>query len=283
VTTPDVGAGNEAQRDAWDGETGAFWADHIDRFEAVGAAHGRAFLEAAAVRPGETVLDVGCGAGHTTLDLAPGAAPGPVTGVDLSTRLLAIARARAAVAGHDTVTFVHADAQVHPFPAAATDLVVSRHGTMFFADPAAAFANLARALRPGGRMVLLTWRGIEHQEWLRTFRTVLAAGREVTFPPPHGPSPLSLSDPDRVRALLEAAGFADVELDAHRAPMVFGADPDDALGYVAGMQSGLLDDLDPAARDDALAALRADLVGHHDGAHGVRYDSATWIVRARRA
>ena len=76
--------------------------------------------------------------------------------------------------------------------------------------------------------------------------------------------------------------FADVELDDHRAPMVFGADPDDALGYVAGMQSGLLDDLDPATRADALAALRADLVAHHD-AQGVRYDSATWIVRARRA
>jgi SAM-dependent methyltransferase len=282
VTTPEVGAGNEAQRDAWDGETGAFWADHIDRFEAVGAAHGRAFLDAAAVAAGETVLDVGCGAGRTTLDLAPGAAPGTVIGVDLSTRLLAIARARAAAAGLHTVSFVHADAQVHPFPAARTDLVVSRHGTMFFADPAAAFANLARALRPGGRMVLLTWQGIEHQEWLRSFRTVLAAGREVTFPPPHGPSPLSLSDPDRVRALLEDAGFADVELDGHRAPMVFGADPDDALGYVAGMQSGLLDDLDPGTRADALAALHADLVAHHD-VRGVRYDSATWIVRARRA
>lgn len=281
MSTPEVGAGNEAQRDAWDGDTGAYWADHIERFEAASAAYGPAFLDAAAVTAGETVLDVGCGAGRATLDLAPAAAPGTVTGIDLSTRLLTIARARAAAAGLDNVTFVHADAQVHPFPAGATDLVVSRHGTMFFADPAAAFTNLARALRPGGRMVLLTWRGIEHQEWLRTFLTVLAAGREVTFPPPHGPSPLSLSDPDRVRALLEGAGFADVELDAHRAPMVFGADPDDALGYVAGMQSGLLDDLDPAARADALAALRADLVAHHE-AHGVRYDSATWIVRARR-
>ena len=280
MSAPDVGAGDEAQRDAWDGDTGAFWADHIDRFETVGAAHGTAFLDAAAVTAGETVLDVGCGAGRTTLDLAPAAAPGTVTGIDLSTRLLAIARARAAAAGVDTVEFLHADAQVHPFPAAATDVVVSRHGTMFFADPDAAFANLARALRPGGRMVLLVWRGIEHQEWLRTFRTVLAAGRELP-PWPDGPGMLSLADPDRVRALLEGAGFAEVELDGHRAPMVFGADPDDALGYVAGMNSGLLDDLEPAARDDALAALRADLVAHHD-AHGVRYESATWIVRARR-
>ena len=282
MTADDVAPGNEAQRDAWDGDTGAFWAEHADRFDAAVAAHRPAFLDAAAVTAGEAVLDVGCGAGRTALDLAPAAAPGSVTGVDLSTRLLAIARERAAAAGVANVAFVRADAQVHPFPAGVTDVVVSRHGTMFFADPAAAFANLARALRPGGRLVLLTWQGIEHQEWLRTFLTVLAAGRGVVFPPPHGPSPLSLSDPDRVHDLLEGAGFVDVGLDGHRAPMTFGADPDDALGYVAGQQAGLLADLEPAARDDALAALRADLAAHH-GAHGVRYDSATWIVRARRA
>jgi len=273
--------GNAAQAEAWDGGTGAFWAEHADRFDAAVAAHHPPFLGAAAIAAGETVLDVGCGAGRTSLDAARAAAPGHVTGVDLSTRLLAIARQRAADAGLDTVTFEPADAQVHPFPAGGTDVVVSRHGAMFFADPVAAFANLARALCPGGRMVLLTWQGLEHQEWLRSFLTILAAGREVAFPPAQGPSPLSLSVPARVDAVLREAGFTDVEFMAHRAPMVFGADPDDALGYVAGQQAGLLAGLDPAARDDALAALHADLVAHH-GPGGVRYDAATWIVRARR-
>lgn len=276
-----VDTGNAAQRDAWDGDTGDFWATNAERFDAGVEGHRAAFLEAVAVRPGEHVLDVGCGAGRTALDLAPGAAPGHVAGVDLSARLLAVARRRAAAAGLANVSFDRADAQVHPFPAAATDLVVSRHGTMFFADPVAAFANLAQALRPGGRMVLLTWQGIEHQEWLRTFLTVLAGGRDVTFPPSEGPSPLSQSDPDRVRVLLETAGFVDVELTGHRAPMVFGTDPDDAHDYVSGQHAGLLADLDPAAREDALAALHADLSAHH-GPGGVRYDSATWIVRARR-
>jgi SAM-dependent methyltransferase len=275
-----VSEANAAQIAAWDGGTGAFWAEHADRFDVGVAAHRPAFLEAAAITPGETVLDVGCGAGRTSLDAARAGA-GAVLGVDLSTRLLAVARARAAVAGLDTVTFARADAQVHPFPGEATDVVVSRHGAMFFADPVAAFTNLGRALRPGGRMVLLTWQGIEHQEWLRAFLTVLAAGREVTFPPAEGPSPLSLSEPARVTALLEAAGFTDVEFMARRASMWFGADPDDALGFVAGQQAGLLEGLAPAARGGALAALRADLDAHHD-AHGVRYDAATWIIRARR-
>ena len=276
-----VDPGNAGQRDAWDGGTGDFWADNVDRFDAGVAAHRPAFLDAAAVSAGATVLDVGCGAGRTTLDAAAAAAPGRVTGVDLSTRLLAIARRRAADEGYGNVAFEQADAQVHPFPAGSADVVVSRHGTMFFADKVVAFTNLARALRPGGRLVLLTWRGIEHQEWLRTFATLLAAGRGVVFPPPEGPSPLSLSDPDRVRAVLSGAGFVDVELVEHRAPMWFGADPEDAQTYVAGLNSGLLADLAPAARDDALAALHADLTAHH-GPDGVTYDSATWIVRARR-
>ena len=153
----EVAAGNAAMRDAWDGDTGAFWAEHADRFDAAVAAHREPFLEAAGVVGGESVLDVGCGAGQTTLDLAPRAAPAIVTGIDLSTRLLAIASRRAAAAGLANAVFEHGDAQVHPFPPGGTDVVVSRHGTMFFADKPAAFANLARALRPGGRMVLLTY------------------------------------------------------------------------------------------------------------------------------
>lgn len=277
----EVAAGNAAMRDAWDGDTGAFWAEHADRFDAAVAAHRRPFLEAAGVVGGESVLDVGCGAGQTTLDLAPRAAPATVTGIDLSTRLLAIASRRAAAARLTNAVFEHGDAQVHPFPPGGTDVVVSRHGTMFFADKPAAFANLARALRPGGRMVLLTWQGLEQQEWIRSFLTVLAAGRDVAFPPPQGPSPLSLGDPDGVRALLEGAGFVDVELEGHRAPMTFGDDPDDAVDYVTGQQAGLLADLSPAAREDVVAALRDDLAAHHDEL-GVRYDSATWVVRARR-
>ena len=131
------------------------------------------------------------------------------------------------------------------FPAGGTDVVVSRHGAHVLRGPRRRRSPTSPAPAPGGRMVLLTWQGLEHQEWLRSFLTILAAGREVAFPPAQGPSPLSLSVPARVDAVLRDAGFTDVEFMAHRAPMVFGADPDDALGYVAGQQAGLLADLDP--------------------------------------
>ena len=270
--------GNAAQHEAWNGPTGAIWTSWADRFDAGVAEHHAAFLDAAEIAPAEAVLDVGCGAGRTSLDAARAAVNGPVTGVDISAGLLAIARHRAVEAGVGNVVFREADAQVHPLAPGDLDAVVSRHGSMFFADPVAAFSNLAVGLRPRGRLVLLTWQGIEHQEWMRSF---LDAAGVRNAPPTDAPSPLSLSDPARVHRILGAAGFADVTLTAHRAPMYYGADTDDAFAFVADLQAGLLGNLRPEARERILAALRDD-VAAHEGPDGVTYDSATWIVQARR-
>jgi SAM-dependent methyltransferase len=270
---------NAAQHEAWNGPTGAIWTAWADRFDAGVAAHHAALLDAAEIAPAEAVLDVGCGAGRTSLDAARAAVNGPVTGVDIATGLLAIARHRAVEAGVPNVVFREVDAQVHPFPPGEFDVVVSRHGSMFFADPVAAFTNIATGLRPGGRIVLLTWRGIEHQEWMRSFLSV-AGVRNA--PPTDSPSPLSLSEPGRVHRVLGAAGLADVTLTPHRAPMYYGADTDDAFAFVADLQAGLMGDLRPEERDRILAALREDLRAH-EGPDGVTYDSACWIVRARRA
>lgn len=270
---------NAAQHEAWNGPTGSIWTTWADRFDAGVAEHHAAFLDAAEIAPAEAVLDVGCGAGRTSLDAARAAVNGPVTGVDIAAGLLAVARGRAAASGVRNVEFREADAQIHPFPPGELDAVVSRHGSMFFADPVAAFTNLATALRRGGRVVLLTWRGIEHQEWMRAF---LAAAGVRNSPPTDAPSPLSLSDPARIHRILGAAGLADVTVTAHRAPMYYGADVDDALAFVTDLQSGLIGDLRPEARERILAALRDDLAAH-EGPGGVTYDSATWIVRARRA
>jgi SAM-dependent methyltransferase len=269
---------NAAQHEAWNGATGAVWTAWADRFDAGVAAHHAAFLDAAEIAPAEAVLDVGCGAGRTSLDAARAAVNGPVTGVDIAAGLLTIARHRAVESGVPNVVFREADAQVHPFPPAEYDVVVSRHGSMFFADPVAAFANLATGLRHGGRLVLLTWRGIEHQEWMRSF---LAVAGVRNSPPTDAPSPLSLSEPDRVHRILGAAGLADVTLTAHAAPMWFGADTEDAFAFVTDLQAGLLGELRAADRERILAALRDDLRAH-EGPDGVVYDSATWIVRARR-
>ena len=153
---PAVDSSNLTQLANWDGAGGGFWADHADAFDTGVAGYRDRFLEAAAITPTARVLDVGCGNGQTTRDAARSASDGAALGVDLSAEMLRVARRRAHAERLDNVTFEQADAQVHPFPAQHVDLVVSRHGAMFFGDPVAAFTNLGRALRPGGRLVLLT-------------------------------------------------------------------------------------------------------------------------------
>ena len=133
-------------------------------------------------------------------------------------------------AGQDigNVSFEQADAQIHPFPAGSFDVAISRTGTMFFGDPAAAFTNIGRALRPGGRLVMLAWQGPGPNEWVRELSGALAAGRDLPAPPADAPGPFSLADSGRTRTLLASAGFSDIRLDALNGPMWFGSDPDDA-------------------------------------------------------
>ena len=145
---------------AWDGNEGAFWTAQADRFDETLAGSYNPFLEAAAICEGDRVLDVGCGTGQTTRDCARVASAGSALGVDLSSEMLALARTIATAEGLTNVDFRHADAQIHPFETATFDVVISRMGSMFFGDPVAAFSNFHRALRPDGRLTLLTWQSI---------------------------------------------------------------------------------------------------------------------------
>jgi SAM-dependent methyltransferase len=266
---------------AWDGDEGAFWTAQAERLdETLANCHGP-FLAAAAIRATDRVLDVGCGTGHATRDAARAAPNGFTVGIDLSSQMLALAREIAVAEGVENVEFRYADAQIHPFASGEFDVVLSRMGSMFFGDPVAAFANLQRALRPGGRLTLLTWQSVAENEWLTEFRSALAVGRDLPTPPPEAPSPFALADPDRVRTILGAAGFAGVTFQGLREPMSFGPDPDDAIHFVSELTSWMRNGLDEAGQHAALAALRATIAAHTT-AQGVRYESATWIVQAHK-
>jgi SAM-dependent methyltransferase len=274
-----VDSSNAGMVDAWDGKEGAFFAAHAERVDQSLASSHRPFLEAAAVQPDEGVLDVGCGTGETTRDCARAAVNGSALGVDLSSQMLALARHRATAEGLANIEFRHADAQIHPFDAAGFDVVVSRLGSMFFGDPVAAFTNLRRALRPGGRLTLLTWQGMADNEWLTEFRRAMADGRDMPAPPSDAPSPLALSDPKRATTILDAAGFTDISFTGLREPMRFGSTTDDAFGFVSEQLGWMLEDLDDDRRSRALDALRTSIAAHtEDG--GVFYASATWIIQA---
>ena len=281
TTDLQVDATNTEQLKAWDGGEGAYWAAHADEYDAAVDPYHRPLLDAAAIEPGDRVLDIGCGTGQTTRDAARLAAAGSALGIDLSSRMLDVARSRAEHEGVDNATFVQGDAQVHPFEPASFDVALSRTGSMFFGDAGAAHSNIAMALRSGAQLALGVWQPLSENEWFTSFVGALAAGRDLPPPPPDSPNPFSMSDPDRVRPLLESSGFDDVEFADVRAPMTFGATAPEAHDFIIGQLGWLVADLDEAARQGALAALLQTMT-EHETADGVRFGSAMWIITARR-
>jgi len=276
-----VDPANREQLRAWDGDEGAYWAAHPDHFERALDRYDEAFFAAAAIRATDRVLDIGCGTGKTTRAAARAATAGSVLGVDLSSAMLTVAQQRAADEGVDNVRFEQADAQIHPFEPGSFDVAIGRTSVSFFGDRVAGLANIGRALRPGGRLVQLTWQPFPYQEWIREFSTAFAAGRELPTPPPDAPGPFTLADPDVVRTVLDSAGFTDVTLDDQRAPMWFGTDADDAYQLVSGLLAWMLEGLEDDGRAAAHDALRATIAAHVTP-DGVLYDSAAWIIQATR-
>jgi SAM-dependent methyltransferase len=278
-----VHAPNAEQRDEWDGPEGRRWVELQERWDLALAPVGEALAEAAAVAPGERVLDVGCGCGASTIEAGRRAAPGPVLGVDLSGPMLARARERAADAGLGNVRFERADAQVHDFGPDAFDVVLSRFGITYFEDPVAAFANLRSALRPGGRLVFVCFRHPLRNSWVTV--PAVAVGAHLGRPRDEGPAagPFSFRDRDLVLRTLAAAGLADVTAEPVDRPAVIGRDLDEACRFVLhnSLHRRFFDGAPEAARAAAVDALRAAL-GSRLGPGGVTLGVAAWLVTATR-
>jgi len=242
--------------------------------------HNEALRQACGIQQRDHVLDVGCGAGQTTRQAARAAQAGSALGVDASAPAIERARALAQAEGLTNVSFERADAQVHRFPHEHFDLAISRFGTMFFDDPAAAFANIGRALRPAGRLVMMVWQAADRNEWDVVIRNSLGADGSAA---PPGLDPFSLADTAAVTELLENAGFSGVEFTDVREPVYYGPDVTAALGWVRGFTSTseALKRLDPASAERATARL-SDALAAHLSDDGVWFDSRAWIVTARR-
>jgi len=239
--------------------------------------------QACSVRRHDHVLDVGCGTGQTTREAARMATAGSGLGVDLSAQMIDRAREFAQAEGLHNVTFERTDAQVHPFPPKHFDLTISRFGTMFFDDPVAAFANIWRALRPAGRLVMMVWQGHERNEWEVAIHRSLEGFEGSVAVAPEGPDPFSLANPTTVEGVLDAAGFADVTFTDVHEPVFYGPDVATALDWVRSFTctNDVLKRLDPIAAERALARLRETLAAHASG-DGIWFDSRAWIVTARR-
>ena len=245
--------------------------------------HNEVLRRAVGVQLHDHVLDIGCGTGQTTRQAARTARAGSAFGVDVSASAIKRARELARVEGLCNVTFEHADAQVHRFPQARFDLAMSRFGTMFFDDPVAAFANIGRALRPAGRLMMMVWQAHERNEWDVTIHQSLEAAEGPAAAACEGPDPFSLADPQTVQKILQAAGFADVTFTDVHEPVYYGPDVAAALDWVRGFTctSEVLNRLDPAAATHAVERLRQALAAHLRD-DGVWFNSRAWIVTAHR-
>lgn len=285
-----MSAGNQRQIDDWNGPVGSRWLAYNDWLDERTAAYGDAAFAAAAPQAGEAVLDVGCGAGATSLALARAVgAGGSVIGVDVSEPLLGRARERAQACGLP-VEFRLADASAPLFAPRRFDLLFSRFGVMFFDDPVAAFAELRKTLRPGGRIAFACWQEPAKNDW---YLLPLKAVAGIVAPEPvdtNAPGPFAFSDPRRVERILGEAGFAQVELQAFEAPFYHGrgetreAMAEDALQQVfrVGPIQRLLAAQDEQLRERATVAIRAALA-ELAGGQGIAVNGATWTVRARVA
>ncbi|HET7048058.1 MAG TPA: class I SAM-dependent methyltransferase [Solirubrobacteraceae bacterium] len=253
----------------------------LDFYDLELEAHQEHLRAAYGIGPGDEVLDIGCGTGLTTREAARAAAPGHVVAVDVSERMLERARQLTAVEPIGNVQYELGDAQVHRFDRAGFDVAISRFGTMFFADPAAAFANIAAALRPEARLVLLVWQRLEDNEWARAIDAALG---DAAQPPPRGADPFSLGDAEATARILEGAGFDDIRfVDVHE-PVLYGHDLDAALAFVRGFQStsAALARLNDREAARAVERLRGTLAAHYADERGVVLDSRSWLITALR-
>jgi len=279
---------NAYQVTDWNGQSGERWVANQARLDAMVAVFGQAAIESVAPATGECVLDIGCGAGASTMALATRVgAGGQVLGVDISEPL--IGRARALAPPDTPALFQVADASSAELPEGAFDILFSRFGVMFFDDPTGAFAHMRRALRAGGRVAFVCWRGAAENDWVRLPMGAIKGIVPLNAPPdPEAPGPFSFGDRERVARILTAAGFTDIAITPFDASIPFGegrtwdAAIDDAvqLAFEVGPLSRTLADQPDDIRARASAAVRAAFAGL-PGERSVMIDGAAWIVMAR--
>ncbi|EKS39507.1 MULTISPECIES: class I SAM-dependent methyltransferase [Afipia] len=283
MTQPAIDHRNADQIAYWNGPGGRHWTDRQQLQDVVLAPVSKILIDRATVKAGEAIIDVGCGCGATSFDLLKQVgATGRVTGIDISEPMLG--RARKLAPANAPVEFVLADATVYPFAPESADMLFSRFGVMFFAQPTDSFANLRKALRPGGRLAFACWRTPRDNPWM-----MLGLQEAYKFVPklpevkPDDPGPFSFASEERVRGILGDAGFSDIKME--RADLSLdiatGRGLEAAIETVLaiGPASRALDNQPPDRIEAATQAIRTMLAAHQKG-DTVPLGGSIWIVTA---
>jgi ubiquinone/menaquinone biosynthesis C-methylase UbiE len=286
MTDQQTDSANAREVQYWNSAQTRAWADEYDVIDRLFAGLTRVALDHAAPKLGERVIDIGCGSGTTVLELAARVGPtGYVLGADVSKPSVEKARERIAAAGVQQAEITLCDVSTHTFPANSFDLVFSRFGVMFFADPVAAFANIHKAMKSDGRLAVAVFRTPQENKWATA---ALAAVRHllppITPPGPEDPGQFSWADAARVHRILETAGFQDISLTPHdpEMPLAGRGGAAEAASFMSrvGPVVRAMSDASEQRRKEVRAALEA-FFKIHDGPKGIVLPGAIWVVTAR--
>jgi len=270
----------------WNGDGGQKWLRFQDNMRESLAPFGHLAMDAAKISAGEQVLDVGCGCGDTTTEIARRiGSGGHVRGVDISKPILAEAKWRAASASLENVTFERADAQTHDFPPSAFDVVFSQFGVMFFAHPVIAFKNIRSAMKPGGRLAFVVWQSVKNNDWVSLSLDVVGNHVPLAAPlDPEEPGAFSFGDMERVKRILLQAGFYDIGVEGVSVPFVVGENLDYAATFLTqmGPAGGAIKNADASEETKLrIAGDMRDALGVYKTDRGIIISSAIWLVTAK--
>ena len=277
---------NEEQRRRWDEEEGHHWVEEAEHFDRMLGPYGERVIAALSPEPSEKILDVGCGNGALSLDVAARVGPqGRVLGLDLSGPMLSLAKQRAGERGLGNVSFEKSDVQVHDFAGDKFDGVISRFGVMFFDDPVAAFSNLRGAVRSGGRLAFVCWQDPFQNDWLMVpAATMLEFVPMPEAPQPGTPGPFGLADVDRTRSILSDAAWTDVQVEPVEIHQWLGSDPAATIEFLSHTEiaKSFLGETDDDTKAKVWEAVEAKLA-EHTSDDGVHLTGRAWLVTARNS
>lgn len=275
----------EQHYEDWTGEVGDRWLAHAETFESMISPAGQALLDFAAFGMDEKVVDIGCGCGATSFEIANAVgADGTVLGFDIALQLIREAKKRAELKHAGNISFAVGDAETDMVAGQPYDRLFSRFGVMFFRDSAAAFANMRSWLKPGGKLDFACWAGPEENPWMGIIGQIVGQHIEMPQADPDGPGPFRFADKERVRGILTQAGYANIKLTSWHGESLlggYGATPQSAVEFVLGgldMRAAIM-----AQNPDALEAVRSELLDavqpyHQDNA--IRMGAGIWLVSA---
>lgn len=273
------------QETLWAGQTGERWLTNVDRFEGMIKPIGDALIELAGCRQGEQIIDVGCGAGATSIEIAQQVGVrGSVTGLDISPVLVAEATKRTKMLGLDHVRFILGDAAVASLPTAQASGIVSRFGIMFFSNPHAAFAHMHGFLKSGGRLSIACWGPLPQNPWMLEVRNILAAHFPLPTPIPRAPGPFAFSEPAYIEEILQTSGFKEISFSSWQRNLFVGgsgSNSESAAKFLLEALSiaQLPEDLPDLVKTTIHSELSERLKAYYTK-DGVQMPASVWLISA---